>query len=219
ARGDDERGSPRELREIGRDVRRIREAAMDAADAAGGEHADAGRARRRERAADRGGAGGSLDGRRREVPRPGLARLGAEPGELLSRQPDPNLAVEDSDRRRDGACRAHLPLRLEPDLDALAGREAVRDERRLERDDGAAGGQRVAHLVGDTDHAERSISTKRLSPPRPASWKPARRYARRARSFQLATQSLNVRGRHSRRAYSSPAAMNGCERPRPVRSG
>ena len=64
-----------------------------------------------------------------------------------------------------GAGRAHLPLRLEPDLDALAGREAVRDERRLERDDGAAGGQRFAHLVGDADHAGRSISTKRLSSP------------------------------------------------------
>ena len=111
----------------------------------------------------------------REVARPDLARLGAEPDELLSRQPDPNLAVEDSDRRGDGAGRAHLPLRLEPDLDALAGREAVRDQRRLERDDGAAGGQRVAHLVGDPDHAESSISTKRLSSPRRASWKPARR--------------------------------------------
>src|SRR5204862_7742608 len=97
ARRDDECGSPRELREIGRDVRRIREAAMDAADAAGGEDADAGRARRRERARDRGGAEGPLDGRGREVARPDLARLRAEPGELLSRQPYPNLAVEDSD--------------------------------------------------------------------------------------------------------------------------
>jgi hypothetical protein len=43
----------------------------------------------------------------------------------------------------------------------------VRDESGLERDDGAARGQRLAHLVGDADHAERSISTKRLSSPRP----------------------------------------------------
>jgi hypothetical protein len=93
-----------------------------------------------------------------------------------------------------------VPLGLEPDLDTLAGRETVRDERRLEGDDGAAGGQRLVHLVGDADHADRSISTKRLSSPRRASWKPARRYARSARSFQLATQSRNVRGRHSRRA-------------------
>ena len=129
-----------------------------------------------------------------------MRAAGTEAAELLRRQPDADLAVEDSDRRRDGAGRAHLPLRLEPDLDALAGREAVRDERRLERDDGAAGGQRLAHLVGDADHADRSISTKRLSSPRRTSWKPARRYARSARSFQLATQSRNVRGRHSRRA-------------------
>ena len=115
------------------------------------------------------------DGRGREVARPGLARLGAESAELLGREPDAYLAVEDSDRCRDGAGRAHLPLRLEPDLDALAGWEPVRDERRLERDDGAAGGQRLAHLVGDADHADRSISTKRLSSPRRASWKPARR--------------------------------------------
>ena len=65
-----------------------------------------------------------------------------------------------------GTRRSHLPLRLEPHLHALAGREAVRDERGLEGDDGAARGQRLAHLVGDADHAERSISTKRLSSPR-----------------------------------------------------
>ena len=64
---------------------------------------------------------------------------------------------------------------LEPDLDAFAGREAVRDERRLERDDRASGGQRLAHLVGEANQADRSISTKRLSSPRPTWWKPARR--------------------------------------------
>src|SRR5205823_12447757 len=137
-----------------------------AADAAGREDADLRRARDGERAADRRGADASLDRSGGEVARPDLARLRAEAGELLRRQPDANLPVQDSDARRDGAGRAHLPLRLEPDLDALAGREAVRDERRLERDDGAAGGERLAHLAGDPDHADRSISTKRLSSPR-----------------------------------------------------
>ncbi len=94
---------------------------------------------------------------------PDLARGGVEASELLLRQPDAHLAVEDADRRRDGA-RARAPaLRLEPDRDAFAGREAVRDERRLERDDGASAGERLAHLLRDADHAERSISTKRLS--------------------------------------------------------
>ena len=106
---------------------------------------------------------------------PTLRANGAEASELLLGQPDAHLPVEDSDRRRDRACRAHLLLRLEPDLDALAGREAVRDERRLERDDGAAGGESLAHFVGDSDHADRSISTNRLSSPCLTSWKPARR--------------------------------------------
>ena len=133
---------------------------------------------------------------------PDLARVRAEarPARFAPR-PTSELAVEDADRRRHRARRAHLALRLEPDLDALAGREAVRDERRLERDDRAARGERLAHLLGDPDHAGRSISTNRLSSSlRTTSRNPARRYARRARSFHVATQSRNRRGFHSRRA-------------------
>ena len=107
--------------------------------------ADARRARDRERAADRRRADRALRDRGGEVARADLARVGAEARELASREPDDDLAVEHADRRGHRAGRAHLPLRLEPDLDALARREAVRDERRLERDDGA----RLAHLVGD----------------------------------------------------------------------
>jgi hypothetical protein len=178
----------------------MREAAMDAADASGREHPDAGRPRDGERAADRGGADGVLHCGGSEVARPGLPRVRPEAGELLRGQPDAHRAVEHADGRRDGARCTHLPLRLEADLDAFAGREAVRDERRLERDDAAARGERLAHLVGNADHDDRSISAKRLSSPCRTSWKPARRYARSARSFQRATQSRNVRGRHSRRA-------------------
>src|SRR5581483_7023449 len=150
---------------------------------------------------------------------PHLARVRPEAHEFLLRQSRSHLAVEDADGRRDRARCSHLALGLQPDRDALAWREAVRDERRLERDDRASGAQGLAHLVGEAYHTVSSISTKRLSSPRRTSWKPARRYARRARSFQLATQSRNVRGRHSRCAYSRPAAMNGCASPRPVRSG
>ena len=39
-------------------------------------------------------------------------------------------------------------LALQPDRDALARREAVRDDRRLQRNDGVG----LAHLVGDPDH-------------------------------------------------------------------
>src|SRR5579884_1220270 len=141
----------------------MREAAVDAADAAGGEDADPDRARDGERASDRRGADGVLHDRGGEIAGTDLARVRAEPGELLRSQPDAHLAVENSDGRRERAGRADLPLGLEPDLGALARREAVRDERRLERHDGAAGSKGVAHLVRDADHAGRSISTKRLS--------------------------------------------------------
>ena len=72
-----------------------------------------------------------------EVARPDLPRVGVEARELVLREADDDLAVEHADRRGHGARLAHLALRLEPDLDALARREAVRDERRLERDDRA----------------------------------------------------------------------------------
>ena len=78
------------------------------------------------------------DERGREVARPDLARVGVEALELVLRQADADCAVEDADRGRHRAGVADAPLALEPDLDALAGREAVRDERRLERDDRAA---------------------------------------------------------------------------------
>ena len=50
------------------------------------------------------------------------------------------------------AALAHGSLRREPDGDSLAGWEAVRDERRLERDHRAPAVERGANLVGDTDH-------------------------------------------------------------------
>ena len=62
-----------------------------------------------------------------------------------------DLAVEDADSRGNGAGRTHLPLRLETHLDALAGREAVRDERRLERDDRAARLERALDFGRDDD--------------------------------------------------------------------
>ena len=173
---------------------------MDAADAARCEDADPGRAPDGERAADRRRADRALDGCGREVTRADFAGERPEASELLLGQPDVHLPAEDSDRRRHGAGLAHLPLGLEANLDAFAGWEAVRHERRLERDDGASRGELLAHLVGDADHAERSISTKRLSSAWRTSRKPALRYARKARSFQRATQRRKVRGRHSRRA-------------------
>ena len=95
-----------------------------------------GRAAGGERPADGGRPDGSLDDARREVARPDLARVRGEALELARREPDPDRSVEHADRRRYRAGLANEPLGLKADLDALAGRKAVRDERRLERDDG-----------------------------------------------------------------------------------
>ena len=78
--------------------------------------------------------------------------------ELGLRQTDPDLAVEDADRRGDGACLADAPLARQPDLDALRRREAVGDERRLERHDRLVGGQALPHLVAHVDQRHRGIA-------------------------------------------------------------
>src|SRR5205085_5908072 len=101
--------------------------------------------------------------------------VGSEARELVLAEADAHFAIQDADGRRDRTDRTDLSLRLEPDLDAFARREPVRDERGLERDDGGAPRERLAHFVAEADHADRSISMKRLSSPRRASWKPARR--------------------------------------------
>ena len=102
-----------------------------------------------------------------EVARADLARVGREAAELLLREPDAELPVEDADRGRHGACLADAPLALEPHLDALPGREAVRDERRLERDDRPSFGQCVVDLFGDPDRIlhgiEPSCATQRAA--------------------------------------------------------
>ena len=69
------------------------------------------------------------------------------------------------------AALAHGALRGEPDLDALAGREAVRDERRLERDDRRG----LAHFIGDADHGiAPSFAQQRAAASSPSSTPPTR---------------------------------------------
>src|SRR5207244_1630737 len=127
----------------------IREATVDAADPACAQETDPRRPADGERSADGRRADDALDGSRGEVARPDLPSVGVEPPELGLRQPDDDLAVEDSDRRRDRTRGPHPSLRLESDRHALARWEAVRDERRLERDDRA----RLADLVCDANHS------------------------------------------------------------------
>ena len=72
--------------------------------------------------------------------------------ELVGSKADPDLSVEDAHRCRNRTLFADPPLGLERDVETLAGGEAVRDERRLERDDGPSGVDGVAHLGGEFDH-------------------------------------------------------------------
>ena len=133
---------PRAGAEVGRDVGRGREAAVHAAEAAGAHEADP----------DRGAAASvpptvvaptaPCDGADGEVARAELARVRREALELRPVEPDHDPAVEDADRRGHGARRPHGRLAREADLDAVGRREAVRDERRLERDDRALLGER-----------------------------------------------------------------------------
>ena len=119
---------------------------MDAADAAGGEHADP-----RERRADhRGGDGRRTGGAGRERKRQiGAAHLAhvvqiGERANGISFEPDADPAVDDCDRGRLGAVFAHDRLDRERRFDILRIRHAVRDDRRFERDDGAAAGDAAA---------------------------------------------------------------------------
>ena len=124
---------------------------MDAPEAAGAQEPDAGSAGDRERATDCGRADGALRDAGREVARTQLARIRSESFEVCFRQSDTNRAVEDPDGCGDRTRIAHTPLALEPDLHALGSGKAVRDQRRLERDDRPVLGKRCPHLVGKTN--------------------------------------------------------------------
>ncbi len=138
---------------------------MDAAETARSHEADPDRATGSERAAHRRCADGALNESRSEIPRTDLARVGAEALELLPIDAHPEPAVENADGRGYRPGLAHAPLTLEPDCDAFAGRKAMRDERRLERDDCAPLGERVPDLLRDDDQVphgiEPSLATQR----------------------------------------------------------
>src|SRR3990170_4076652 len=140
---------------------------MDAAESAGAHEANADRTRGGERTAHGGGADRALHCARGEVARTDLAGVGREALELVLPEADADATVEDADGRRHGARPAHAPLALEADLDAVRRREAVRDERRLERDDGPPFGERGRDLVGDLQqggHRGRAYRRRSLSP-------------------------------------------------------
>ena len=151
ARADDRHAGPRERGQVGRLVPALARLAVDAAEPAGGEDADAGAG---------GEVGGRGDGRRRraaggdhrgEVAQPRLREPGTERQRLerVVVEPDPDLAGDDGDRGRDGALGAHHGLELAGHLEVPAARQPVGDQGALERHDGLAGGERAGDLRGD----------------------------------------------------------------------
>ena len=148
---DDDRGDACAGREVGRDVRGRREAAVDAAEPARPHEADADGGRGRERAADRGRADRALYGAYGQVAWAELPRVGRESLELLRRETHDDAPVDDADRRWDGAGRAHRRLAREAYLDPRGSGEPVRDERRLQGDDRPLLGERGLDLVRHAD--------------------------------------------------------------------
>ena len=102
-------------------------------------------------AADGRRADRALHGADSEVAGAELARLGRESLEVGSLEADPDLPVEHADRGRDRTCGANGGLARKTRLDPVRRGEAVGDERRLERDDGALFLERGLHLVADAD--------------------------------------------------------------------
>ena len=151
AGADDCNAGARQLDQIGRNVERLFGASVNAADAAGGEDFDAREPRDEHRRGD-GRAGRALArGDQREIPSRGLddaARKLAEPVDLLARKAHSQPALDDRDRRRNGAHLARRVLDGERRLDVARVGHAVGDDRRFERDDRLFGRARLGDLGG-----------------------------------------------------------------------
>ena len=120
------------------------------------------------------------------------------------------LPVEHADRRRHGVGRRGRAARSEPDRDALARREAVRDERRLERDDGAAAPRARAPtsseiLIGSFTAS--SLASRRSVPLRRARARARRRGSRpRARRLRRSVDDLGGDAPEARRRRTRASA-------------
>ena len=82
---------------------------------------------------------------------PSLRAPGVNRSSSAALEPDPDLPVEHPDRGGHGAGRPDGRLAREARLDAVWRGKPVRDERRLEGDDGALLLERRLHLVADVD--------------------------------------------------------------------
>ncbi len=156
--------------EVGRDVGRVGPAAVHAAEAAGrhepdpGDPADGQRAARRSSRRQRRATTAAARSRG-----PALRAVASKRASSSSVRPTTTSPSSTPDRRRHGAAGAHGLLRGEPDLEAGPGREAVRDERRLERDDRPALLERRGDLLREPDHgSDPSRAQQRAAASRPS---------------------------------------------------
>ena len=125
---------------------------MDAADAAGDEHLDAGAVREEHGGGDGGGSRGALSDDGGDVAAGYLggarARLG-EGAEVVVVEADRGDAVDYGDGGGDGAVGAHHRLHLARHLEISGVWHTVGDDRALQRHHGAAGGEGGGHLGMD----------------------------------------------------------------------
>ena len=141
-------GVSREDVEVRRHVEGVGGAPVDPAEAAGGEHADPGRRGDRGRRRHRRRAVAPERVRGTEVAPGQLDQVGAVQTRSSSSPVRPilGLAVEDGDRRRHGAGGADRLLQAGGDLAVAARRQAVGEDRALQRDDRPPCRQRRPHL-------------------------------------------------------------------------
>src|SRR5581483_5760542 len=200
---DDEHGTLGERVQVGGDVGWRGPSAVHAAEPARRQHLDPGGPAHRERRADGRRADRALHRRRGEVARADLAGGRVEAGELGLRQADDDLLVEHADRRGHRARLAHRALGGEPDRGALPRREPVRDQRRLERHDGAG----LADLVRDPDHGIAPIrAQQRAAASRPSSGPPTRKPAAKASPAPVVSTTSVGTAASRRPSTSTPRA-------------
>ena len=156
ARAHDDDGRLREFGQVGGHVERL--AAMHAADAARGKDLDA----RLRGDPHRGGDGGRAvallrddDGQIAAADFADVVGI-RQPLELIGFKPGVQLAVEDRDRRGRGAVLAHHGFEAARHLEVDRARQAVRDQRRFERDDGRVRIKRSADRGGEVKRNKHS---------------------------------------------------------------
>ena len=205
ARAHDEGLGPAELAEIGGDVEPL--AAVDTADAPGGQEADPGRAADGQRASDRRRADRRLGHAGGQVPRAHLARVDREALELGFPEPDAHLAVEDADGCGQRPSLTYSSLALECDRNPFSRREPVCDERRLEGDDGPAAPDRLLDLARETDHGiAPSLATHRAAASAASSGPPTRNPAASASPAPVVSTTSTAVAGTSRPSTVKPAA-------------